>query len=356
MAHLSARRVYHGSDCPHRVNRRNMDGNMSYKLLMVVAVLILVLNINQMLRLESSPLASLSMFQLSSPPSTITAYFQSQKRLYRSIPPPGGLQKDITKAGDFIYFKQEERWDASPIVIERFRLVFFTIPKVGCTVWKQLFRRMMNSSDWQSQDESTWMPHNPDVNGLKYLYDYPLEQASKMMTSPEWTRAIMVRDPKERFLSAFLDKAVSNFHTHIRNRCCLDSSCVPGSQTLLGFLKLCQVCEDDHWRPQHDRMDSKYWPYVDWVGHVEAAAKDAERLLRQIGAWEEFGASGWGDGNSSIFEIKEVAGAGEHATWAQWQVWKWYTPEVEELVERFYQQDYENPKMNLTRGVCLTCT
>lgn len=105
------------------------------------------------------------------------------------------IQKDFVRAGDYIYY-QDENWDTSPIVIESHKLLFFTIPKVGCTIWKQLFRRMMNYSDWTSQDYDTHQPHNPEINGLKYLYSYTLEEASIMMTSPDWTRAMMVRDPK----------------------------------------------------------------------------------------------------------------------------------------------------------------
>ena len=268
------------------------------------------------------------------------------------------VQKDLVQAGDYIYYRDDDSWDAAPIVIESHKLLFFTIPKVGCTVWKQLFRRMMNYSDWTSQDYETYQPHNPEVNGLKYLYNYSLEEASIMMTSPEWTRAMMVRDPKQRFLSAFLDKAVGNFHNHIRDRCCHeDDECVENAQTIFGFLTLCSKCYDDHWRPQSTRIDYKYWPYMDQILHVETAANDTRKLLQTIGAWEEFGLDGWGEQAAhSIFASKGSNGAGmNHSTYAEYQVWKWYTPESEQLVERFYQGDYENPLFQFRRGDCLTC-
>jgi Sulfotransferase family len=268
------------------------------------------------------------------------------------------VQTDLVQAGDYIYYHDVNSWDAAPIVIESHKLLFFTIPKVGCTVWKQLFRRMMNYTDWTSQDYDTYQPHNPEVNGLKYLYNYSLEEASIMMTSPEWTRAMMVRDPKQRFLSAFLDKAVGNFHNHIRDRCCHeDEKCVENAQTIVGFLTLCSKCYDDHWRPQSTRIDHKYWPYMDQILHVETAANDTRRLLQTIGAWEEYGMDGWGEnGEHSIFASKGSNGAGmNHSTYAEYQVWKWYSPESERLVERFYQGDYENPLFRFDRGDCLTC-
>ena len=215
---------------------------------------------------------------------------------------------------------------------------------------------MMGFKDWQSQDYTAMLPHNPHTNGLKYLYHYSLEEASEMMTSPEWTRAIMVRDPKMRFLSAMLDKSVSNDHIHIIHRCCPDKSCVEDAQSIPGFLHLVEKCDDQHWRGQHERVDSKYWPYMDFVGHVETAAQDAKTLLEKIGAWEEFGKSGWGkDGTQAIFGSTDAKSAGEHATHSQWKVWQWYTPESEKLVEKHYQADYMNPLFDFDRDTCLTC-
>ena len=270
----------------------------------------------------------------------------------RDHPP---VSKDLVKHDDYIYKQPTDvpRWDASPVVIESHKLIFFTIPKVGCTVWKQLFRRMMGYEDWQLQDETTHVPHNPAENGLKYLSDYSLEDANRMMTSPEWTRAIMLRNPKQRYLSAFLDKAVSNYHVHIKERCCPDESCVEDAQNITGFLNLCRWCEDEHWRAQNDRVEAKYWPYMDFVGHVEKAAPHARALLERIGAWDKYGASGWGsEGNSSMFGSQGLGG--EHTTWSQYKHWQWYTPESEKQVEEFYRADYANPLFGFTKD-CLTC-
>jgi hypothetical protein len=51
-------------------------------------------------------------------------------------------------------------YDSSLIVIEKCKLIFYTTPKIGCTVWKQLFRRIMGFEDW-------WDPFvDPKTNGL----------------------------------------------------------------------------------------------------------------------------------------------------------------------------------------------
>ena len=91
--------------------------------------------------------------------------------------------------------------------------------QVGCTVFKQLFRRMMNYTDWR-EDNACCLPHNPDRNGLTYLYDVPPAVADQMLTDPSWTRVLFVRDPKERILSAYLDKVVYEQGSYVRKMCC----------------------------------------------------------------------------------------------------------------------------------------
>jgi Sulfotransferase family len=151
----------------------------------------------------------------------------------------------LIQQGDSIYLRQG--WDASPVVLEKYKLIFFTTAKVGCTVWKQLFRRMMGYKDWKAENTNSKLPWNPEVNGLKYLYHYDRVTASEMMTSPEWTRAIITRDSKERFLSAYLDKVVQNpfFTNHV---CCPHKmNCVSNQTSFEEFLQLAQTCENNQY-------------------------------------------------------------------------------------------------------------
>ena len=79
---------------------------------------------------------------------------------------------------------------------------------------------MMHLDDWQKGSDKGNIPHNPSYNGLKYLSGYPLKKALEMLTDQEWTRAIFVRDPKEHFLSAYLDKANKNDGIYVTHHCC----------------------------------------------------------------------------------------------------------------------------------------
>jgi Sulfotransferase family len=110
---------------------------------------------------------------------------------------------------------------------------------------------MMGDTDWRR-----WDVHNPTTNGLRYLYHYSIEQASNMITSNEWKKAIFVRDPMDRILSAYLDKAISNNSSYVIQQCCPTThscgSVVQSSFTL--FLHVAHVCPDPHCKPQMHRM------------------------------------------------------------------------------------------------------
>lgn len=255
----------------------------------------------------------------------------------------------LVEYGDSAYTTND--WDGAPVVIEEYKLIFFTTPKVGCTTWKQLFRRMMGHELWNQEEYEHLLPWNPELNGLKYLYDYDRQTASAMMTNPNWTRAIFVRDPKERFLSAYLDKvkATPNF---LRDKCCpYTSSCVQQAEASLdGFLKVARVCSDRHWNPQHERMEEKYWPWINFVGRMDTLAADAERLLQRVGAWEKFGSNGWGaSGNQAIFSTKPGDPGSLHATQAKDKLRLYFTPELEHDIDEFYASDYANSVLGLNR-------
>jgi hypothetical protein len=275
-------------------------------------------------------------------------------------------------------------WDGAPIVVEEYKLLVYTQPKVASTTLKQLFRRMMHLEDWALHKEP-YLPHDPNHNGLRYLYHYPPSHVASIMTSPHWTRAIFVRDPKERFLSAYLDKAVRKNGTYVQRHCCSSSRNITttsncsdrASQSLFGFLKVIDhpdggCCCDPHWKRQSSRVKpSDHWTYINFVGHFETLAMDTKRLLLQLKnhnnprpeekekegqhevelddqAWRSYGASGWGvHGNESIFAKNTGV---KHETKAYGKLQRYYnSPLVERLVEDFYREDYDHVLFNFSR-------
>lgn len=397
---------------------------------------------------------------------------------------------NILHRSDWIYSKSHG-WDEAPIVIPEYNLLFFTVPKTGTTIFKQLFRRMMGFENWQLKDAN--LVHFPDENGLKYLYDYPPTEANEMLTSPNWTRAIFVRDPKNRVLSAYLDKALHNRGEYVKHHCCyimtpsafgnaaapplnaagssllggenslrdrhtrehmkkgkrqgmrfpgrrlseiiagdygtprdfqqpgnyvapppkgifqnrfgttdsraanaylpydamgsrdklgpdppnspgpngpgvvqgtiitgldfprlppfcnsLGDWVTPVNATVFPFEKFVEEfldgCDDPHWRPQSKRLPSKIWPYINFVGDFETIEQDTQTLLTQLGAWEKYGATNWGDDGGSIFSTNTAV----HKTSAGDQVNTYYTPRIEEMVMKHYAVDYNHPSLNFT--------
>mmetsp|Transcript_4257 Transcript_4257/g.5610 ORF Transcript_4257/g.5610 Transcript_4257/m.5610 type:complete len:326 (+) Transcript_4257:121-1098(+) len=240
-------------------------------------------------------------------------------------------------------------WNRSPIVIEKYKLIFYATPKVACSAWKTLFLRMMGQKDWRTKDV------NAVPNGIKRLVDYSIEQASEYMASPEWTRAIFVRDPLERFLSAYLDKGAritktqqgrrSNF---ISKQCCKRSPrCVnQTSSSPEGFFKIAKRCRNNHWNPQSSKISPKFLDHIDFVGQFSNIMQDSERLLRQIGAWEEFGRSGWGENKAE--RIFNSSDGRSHATHAKEKLRKYLSPSLQTQLVEFYYEDYENSLFNFS--------
>eukprot|EP00934_Nitzschia_sp_Nitz4_P004030 Nitzschia sp. Nitz4//scaffold6_size259037//79594//80859//NITZ4_001060-RA/size259037-processed-gene-0.9-mRNA-1//1//CDS//3329556851//4020//frame0 len=106
-------------------------------------------------------------------------------------------------------------WDTSFIIIKQFRLAFWTTPKIATTAWKKLFRCMSGGRNCLKAD-----PHDPGSNGLTYLHHLPRSEQQHILSSPKWTKALFIRDPMERALSAYLDKAARNNASHVMDHCC----------------------------------------------------------------------------------------------------------------------------------------
>ena len=110
-----------------------------------------------------------------------------------------------------------------------------------------------------------------------------------------------------------------------------------GRKDLPGFLKMTETCYSVHWEPIANRIDSKYWKYINYMGKMENLAEDGTRLLKRLGndVWETYGQSGWGMyGNSSVFETRSQVSN------ANLELLQWYTRETERLVEERFAKDY----------------
>ena len=104
-------------------------------------------------------------------------------------------------------------------------------------------------------------------------------------------------------------------------------------------------CTDAHWRPQHTWMNKANWRLINFLGKHENVMADTHTLLKQIGAFEEFGASGWGEfHNESIFQLNNA----KHKTGSRNTMDLHYTPKVRKDVFQYVRGDYETKLFNFT--------
>ncbi|GFH50042.1 hypothetical protein CTEN210_06518 [Chaetoceros tenuissimus] len=249
---------------------------------------------------------------------------------------------------DVIYSRQ---WWEKPVVIEEYSLIFFPVPKVACTEFKLLLRRMMGLPYDMPANGEVHLIQDPKHNNLKTLDDYPLEEAEAMMNNNTFTKAIFVREPKERLLSAFLNKFVKD-KFYFRNICCKplpqdqEQQCneMIWKQNFTYFLERTQDCHDPHWQIQYDVVDEKWWSKIDFVGHMHHIHVDAKSLLKflrsnkdGLTAWEKVGKEGWEKNG----EFLQQNGAG-HATGSEQKLAKYYTRELEVFVEEKYAIEWKH--------------
>ena len=253
----------------------------------------------------------------------------------------------------------------SAFVIPEYKLIFFTFPKVACTEWKRMFMRINGNPNWCKT--RNFKVHDPEQNLIKTLHDYEPEVATAMMTSPAWTRAAIFREPKERVLSAFLDKAINEKDYYVRH-CCnflptadLKEQCADEEESFESFLYFVteypEECYDVHWEPQIAKMDSKWWDYIDVIGYQHNLLHDSKAILSQLtsardesgqSAWERYGITGWGSSDSQCekrpnsFLQENTSG---HNLNAGSKMMKWYTAETEALVEEKWAIEWSQDKV-----------
>lgn len=249
-------------------------------------------------------------------------------------------------------------WWEKPVVIEEYNLIFFPIPKVACTEFKLLFHRMMGLPFELPANGEVHTIQNPKLNKLKTLGDYPLWKAEEMMNSPQYTKATFVREPKERILSAFLNKFAQD-RSYFRNKCCSDDVLFHQSdrdrcnvmiqkKNFEYFLKRTQDCFDPHWEPQTYAIDDKWWPKIDFIGYMDSLQEDIRTLLTSLTsnkdnmtAWDKVGKEGWVSSDGIEGGFMEMNGAG-HAQNAKDSMLSHYAPGTEKFVELHWKVEWQH--------------
>ncbi len=140
--------------------------------------------------------------------------------------------------------------------------VFVYLPKVACTSWKLHLASALQVQPTQQLSFAT--VHNPDVLPLPYLSRLTTqerEQLQQLQQSPEFRYYAVMRDPRERAVSAYRDKILLHTNPHSF----FSQQVLPAIQSYAGlpvdrkptfvqFLRWIQdssdpATENDHWCP-----------------------------------------------------------------------------------------------------------
>lgn len=233
--------------------------------------------------------------------------------------------------------------------------MLFTVLKVSSTVFTQLAKRLDGNPTWPNGCGNV---QNPLTTNLTYLTDVPPKYAETLLLDPDWTKAIFVRDPKERVLSAYLNKAVGETE-YIKMRCCDQHASEhvhvllechdPESLPIVSFHDFLHVvvpeCRDGHWARQSELLRPIQWQHVNFVGHFDNLESDSRRLLDDVlGVWDEMGATGWPNGG-----LYAGSSTVKHQTGAHDRMRQYYTKESEDFADEWYKSDYDSPYLGFAK-------
>lgn len=112
------------------------------------------------------------------------------------------------EASDASLRKADALYEGSPILVPALRLLYCSVPKVASTALKRLMLRANELTHWNCTDVEA--VHHPHKSGVPTMRGLGAADANAMLASDDWTRFVVVRDPVERFASAFLDKCISD--------------------------------------------------------------------------------------------------------------------------------------------------
>ena len=96
---------------------------------------------------------------------------------------------------------------------------------------------------------------------------------------------------------------------------------------------------NDHWTPQSINCHlDKFLPLYDYVGSLENLSEHARIILKDLGLWEEYGASGWPGPHDEFLPWQSKA---HHKTNSSSKVDSMYTPELLDKVKTIFKEDYD---------------
>ena len=177
------------------------------------------------------------------------------------------------------------------IVSEKYKLVYCSVPKVACTVWKRILANLEGFNITEGV-------HKKTKDKLKFLSNYTMEDRRKILKS--YKKFMFVREPFERLLSAYRDcflgkwkrghEGWKDYRKRIRRvlakRSGLDIDVNTDNTTFEQFATYLVLrwreggLFQEHWREQYNLCHPCHIQF-DFIGHYETLEDDALFVLRK---------------------------------------------------------------------------
>ena len=177
------------------------------------------------------------------------------------------------------------------IVLEKYKLVYCSVPKVACTVWKRILANLEGYN-------ITTDVHKKTKGKLRILSNYTTEDRNKILKT--YKKFMFVREPFERLLSAYRDCFWGEFKRRtdywkryrkvirfvLATLTSFDIDVNADNTTFEQFATYLVLrwreggLFQDHWREQY-RLCHPCQVQFDYVGHYETLEDDAQFILRK---------------------------------------------------------------------------
>mmetsp|Transcript_19345 Transcript_19345/g.42208 ORF Transcript_19345/g.42208 Transcript_19345/m.42208 type:complete len:699 (-) Transcript_19345:41-2137(-) len=201
-------------------------------------------------------------------------------------------------------------------------------PRVGRELWQRLMMRLA--------DDPRWNVSTYQSIGNQLMSVARAQQTTVRLQTSMSAKAVVVRDPTTRLLSAYLTRC----REHGEWWRCLSEAPITFKELVAKLETISDWTQVDvNFRHQVDVCGMGKIAY-DTIGRLENLPNDGRLILERAGLWQEFG-SGWGYSQSSNFG--EEAQPFEHLTKRDMddKVCHFYSPELLQRVSRLYSTDYQ---------------
>lgn len=193
---------------------------------------------------------------------------------------------------------------------------------------------------------------------MPFMFDgcHP-DRKFEIYNDPNWTRALLIREPTERLLSGFLDKILPsddfNFTTLEQFVEFLEQP--PKDVNARGQKSGLTWHSDPHWRPQAWSCGLvQMLPSFQFVGGLDYVAEHTRAILEKVGLWESYGkhyrlSPKKKQYNNLPPDVSQVNATGfqqshgnhdHHSRGASSKINEYFTPELLERVRKLYWMDY----------------